>query len=775
MKFEKLFFQNRILLSTLLPVLGIGLIIASLSIYYFTPPLTTFLKERTDSELKLASNLGLGICENHLNYLLDLRLEDDPEMNAALREEAIQEIKNISNQLHKIHMLVIENEGVILGSSMPFPQDHLTLPRFIRGKTPIINENMWDRPFRIHMRYFPFWNWHILSFTTQKDYMAPIIMAKKIVYAVTFGLLGIMVLATTIIFYFFVNKPLKKIIRATERIAQGEFNKAEIDRKDEIGQVAASFNAMVDSLEENQHRINGILSELKESEEMYRVITEHSLAQITIVHDGRMIYANSRAIQASGYSPEEYIGMDPRRLIHPDDLAMIQEKTVNKQADWSSVDHYEFRYISKDGRTRWLEMLAVPVLYKGKRVSLGHAIDITQRKESAKEQARLERKLQQAHRMEAIGTLAAGVAHDLNNILSGLVSYPELLVMDLEEDNPWRNPLLTIQASGQKAAAIVQDLLTLARRGVSVTEVVYFNDVIEAYLNSPEYQKLKSFHPNVVVQTDLAQDLLNILGSPIHLSKTVMNLISNAAEAMPEAGTILVSTKNRYIDRPVRGYDDVKEGDYIILSVSDMGIGIAPEDMEKIFEPFYTKKVMGRSGTGLGMAVVWSTVKDHEGYINVESDEGVGTTFSLFFPITRKKLEKEESQIPLDNYKGKGESILVVDDVSEQREIAKRMLQKLDYAVTAFSSGEEAIDYMKDHSADLLLLDMIMDPGIDGLETYKRILELHPSQKAIITSGFSETERVKEAQRLGAGAYIRKPYLIKKIGISIRAELERAV
>ncbi|GAG24157.1 unnamed protein product, partial [marine sediment metagenome] len=243
-----------------------------------------------------------------------------------------------------------------------------------------------------------------------------------------------------------------------------------------------------------------------------------------------------------------------------------------------------------------------------------------------------------------------------------------------------------------------------------------------------------------------------------------MNLVSNAAEAMPGGGEMLISTESRYIDRPIRGYDEVEEGDYVVLTVSDTGVGIPTEDLERIFEPFYTKKKMGRSGTGLGMAVVWGTVKDHNGYIDLQSIEGKGTTFTLYFPVTRKELAKDKAPVSIKDYMGKGESILIVDDVKEQRDIASSILSELGYSVSSVSSGEEAVEYLKNYSADLLLLDMIMDPEIDGLETYKRILEFHPAQKAIIASGFSETDRVKEAQKLGAGKYIKKPYTLEKIG-----------
>jgi len=401
--------------------------------------------------------------------------------------------------------------------------------------------------------------------------------------------------------------------------------------------------------------------------------------------------------------------------------------------------------------------------------------EIVEHKRAKAVQIELQAQLQRAEKMEAIGTLAGGVAHDLNNILSGVVSYPELLLLDIPEDSHLRKPLQTIQKSGEKAATIVDDLLTLARRGVPVAEVVNLNMIIAEYLQNPEHSRLKLFHPTVNIETDFESDLLNISGSPVHLSKTIMNLVSNAAEAMPDGGKIIISTTNRYIDKPIRGYDAVNEGDYVILCVADTGAGILPEDMERIFEPFYTKKVMGRSGTGLGMAVVWGTVKDHNGYIDVHSRTGRGATFTLYFPVTRDKIALDKLSQSMRNYMGDSESILVVDDVEEQKKIASGILTKLGYTVTSVSSGEEAIDYLQAHTVDLIVLDMIMDPGMDGCDTYKQILKLHPGQKAVIASGFSETDRVKEAQQFGAGAYIKKPYTLEKIGIGVKNELAKTV
>jgi CheY-like chemotaxis protein len=251
-----------------------------------------------------------------------------------------------------------------------------------------------------------------------------------------------------------------------------------------------------------------------------------------------------------------------------------------------------------------------------------------------------------------------------------------------------------------------------------------------------------------------------------------MNLVSNAAEAMSDGGRLTISTKNQYIDQPVKGYDEVQTGDYILLAVSDTGMGISSEDLPRLFEPFFTKKVMGRSGTGLGMAVVWGTVNDHKGYIDVESVSGKGTTMNLYFPATRKQIAKNKINYPIESYLGNGESILIVDDVEKQREIASMILSQLNYSVNTVASGEAAVEYIKNNKADLLVLDMIMDPGIDGLETYKEILKLNPKQKAVITSGFSETDRIKEAQVAGAAKYIKKPYTIEGIGMAIKSTFE---
>ena len=517
------------------------------------------------------------------------------------------------------------------------------------------------------------------------------------------------------------------------------------------------------------------ITETLEKRENYRILFEAAPDGVEVLDaKGTIIDCNKTQEVMLGYRREEMVGNPAGSFLSE----QMNERFADRQSLPSKTDYVEGEVgmVRRDGSV-------IPVWRKGKAIYndskelVGWVIynrDLSLAKKAEEEKRELEIHLQRAKNMEVIGTLAGGVAHDLNNILGGLINYPELLYMRLPEGSPLRRYVRTIQKSGEKAAAIVQDLLTLARREVAEGEVVNLNQIVIDYLATPEHEKLAAVHPRVVFECDLEDNLLNIMGSPIHLSKTLMNLMSNAAEAMPDGGVVTITTRNRYVDRPIRGYEELKEGDFVTLTVSDTGIGIPPEDRDRVFEPFYTKKVMGRSGTGLGLAVVWGTVKDHKGYIDLQSKVGEGSTFVLYFPVSRKDLALNETSPEMAEWNGNGERILVVDDMPEQRDIAAMILRSLGYQVTTAASGEEAADYLRQKSVDLLILDMIMEPGMDGLETYRTILRFRPRQKALIVSGYSETDRVREAQRLGAGEYVKKPYLIRTIGLAVRKELKRA-
>ncbi len=581
------------------------------------------------------------------------------------------------------------------------------------------------------------------------------------------------------------TRPLRHLMKAAKAIGTGDYDQSiTVKSSDEIGQLGNSFNRMAQNIADTNNNLQLEIKErlkteqaLKGSEKRFRNIFESAVEGIfQSTLEGDLISANPRMAKIFGYeSPESIIktisNIGEQQYVD----SARREEFVAIVLQQGSISGFEAEMYKKDKKKVWVSINARAVKGKNKKLEYieGFLIDITERKDAEFEKENLRNMLIRSKKMEAVGLLAGGVAHDLNNVLSGTVSYPDLILMDLPEESPLRGPLLSIQDSGKRAAAIVQDLLTLARRGVISTEIVSLNDIVHGYLKSPEYENLINCHQNISIKTKLEQeaDLLNITGSSMHLNKTVMNLISNAAEAMLNGGEIVISTENRYIDLPITGYEKIQEGDFVVLTIQDNGTGIAPHDLKKIFEPFYTNKVMGRSGTGLGMSVVWGTVQDHNGYIDVESTIGEGTEFQLYFPATRKEIAVRKNSIAVEDYTGNGELILVVDDIIQQREIAANMLKRLNYNVQTASSGEEAIDYMKNNSVDLLILDMIMEPGIDGLDTYMEILKLHPGQKAIIASGFSENDRVKELQRLGAGEYIKKPYTLEKIGISVKTEL----
>jgi len=515
--------------------------------------------------------------------------------------------------------------------------------------------------------------------------------------------------------------------------------------------------------------------QLRAGESMLRSVFQAAPVGVTFIQDRVIRSVNDSMSVLLGCGEEEMVGKTTRQFYETEQEYERIGRELYSQVYLKGQAALETRLRRKDDGSVVHVSLTAAML-RPDDPSAGYVVtlqDIAERKRAEEERRILEDRLQRAEKMEALGTLAGGVAHDLNNVLGIVVGYSEMLLYGLEESSPDRYKAEEILKGGQRAAAIIQDLLTLARRGVPSRRILNLNKILMECRGAPEFEKLCSFHPKVRIKIDFEPDLLNMAGSPVHLEKTFMNLISNAAEAMADGGVITIKTRNQYLDKAVSGYDEVKEGDYVVLSVSDDGEGIRQSDLQHIFEPFYTRKVMGRSGTGLGLAVVWGTVKDHFGYINVESEVGKGTTFTLYFPVTREDITPERISTSLSEYMGKGESILVIDDVREQRELATMMLTKLNYRVVSASSGEEALEYLRQQRVDLVILDMIMDPGMDGLDTYTKILEIHLRQKAIIVSGFSETERVSKAKSLGVGAYVKKPYVLEKLGLAVREELDR--
>ncbi len=475
---------------------------------------------------------------------------------------------------------------------------------------------------------------------------------------------------------------------------------------------------------------------LKESEEKYKQIVKVAPAGIFEfdMETFKFISVNDVMGDYTGYAEDELLQLNPVDLLDEANRQKANALFEQVVAGQSHPPPTEFSINRKNGQQ--LHVLANSKFFfedgvPKKVMTVVH--DLTAIRTAEAERKNLEVRLQNAKKLESLGTLAGGVAHDLNNILSGIVSYPEYLLLDIEADSPLRQPLMAIQRSGEKAAEIVQDLLTLARRSAAAKSVINLNRIVNEFLASPEFQKIVAGRHGLDVEMNLSEDMLNMVGSETHLSKTLMNLVKNAADAMPAGGKITISTKDCYVDKPYTGFEIIPEGEYSILEITDVGIGMPQSDLEKIFEPFYTKKMMGRSGTGLGMSVVWGTVKDHDGFFDIITEEGTGSTFVLYFPASRSAFQTPAS-VYIEDYLGKGESILIIDDVPEQRDLAQRMMQRLGYDAHTAASGEAALMMIQERSYDLLILDMIMPPGMNGLETYREILKIAPGQKAVIAS-----------------------------------------
>jgi CheY-like chemotaxis protein len=321
-----------------------------------------------------------------------------------------------------------------------------------------------------------------------------------------------------------------------------------------------------------------------------------------------------------------------------------------------------------------------------------------------------------------------------------------------------------MESAALKIADINQQLLALGRRGHYSMEDVHVNELIINLIASQPQFRHKSIHQ------DLDQELLPIKGGAAQLTRALTNILLNAVEAVQDGGIITVRTRNTYLEHPLDGYETIRRGEYVLIEIVDTGVGIKSDHMDKIFDPFFTTKRMDRMrGSGLGLSVVHGIVNDHHGYVCVDSKPNEGAKFAIYIPISRSK------NVPVkeifEDIRGGKESILIVDDDPMQRKVTSNLLNRLGYKVHSVNSGEEALDYVRKTPQDLLILDMVMD-GIDGTETYERIIKMQPGQKAIMLSGYAKSKRVEKALKLGAGGFVPKPVSLKSLALAVRKELD---
>jgi len=559
------------------------------------------------------------------------------------------------------------------------------------------------------------------------------------------------------------------IIRLAERAREfggGKWDSASDDevirRGDEIGTLARAFDSMARELKDLFNRLEKHVLELNQTQHALRASEEHYRSLFHGVPvglyrtspDGRIIDVNDMLVRMLGYPDRETFlrkkAMDLYADTHDRDTweAMMKDKEV--------VQAYEIRFCKYDGKEVWMENNAHKVCDENGNLIYyeGSLMDITERK-------RMESHLQHIERMEAIGTLAGGVAHDFNNLLMVIQGGISLMLLDLDAAHPFHKYLIDIQKQVQRGSKLTGQLLGYASKGKYEVRVINLNEIIVESIETCQRTR-----KDILVHYDLDPDLHLVEVDIYQIEQTLINLYLNAFDAMPDGGDLFLTTRNISPEEmPNRVYDP-KPGSYVMVMVGDNGVGMDKKIMDRIFEPFFTTKEMTR-GTGLGLASAYGIVKGHGGFIEVASETGRGTVFTLYFPVSVKtnKWLPGESKRAL---KGRG-MILLVDDEKLVLEVGAKMLKKLGYTVIKSPNGRKAIEiYKKNHGRiDLIILDMIM-PDIGGGQAFDRFREINPNAVVLLSSGYSIDGKATEILNRGCSGFIQKPFSIEELSEKIQ-------
>lgn len=506
---------------------------------------------------------------------------------------------------------------------------------------------------------------------------------------------------------------------------------------------------------------------LHNSEEKYQILSEAAWEGIVLHENGEIIETNNPFLEMFGYSQKDVQnGLRLVDLFNPMSRAQLKHCHGNHSNKTCTIVAQK-----KDGTELPIETRSRLVMHNTRELQAWVMRDMSERVRAEQENLELHKKLAKANRLQALGLMAGSVAHDLNNILTGIVSYPDLLLQQMDESEKHYLHIQKIQSAGKRAAAVVSDLVAITRGGTQQKVVDNVNDLVLNYLNSLEHSERLAQYTNVTVQSTLRRDISNICCAPTHIHKVLLNLVGNAFEAVQESGTVHVTTENCRFTHPLHSQkESASGGEYVKLIVANDGPAIDEKDIDSIFNPFYSTKVMGKSGTGLGLSVVWNIIQDHEGWIEVINN-GAGVAFEIYLPATQDKVCSVEIPTTKVRQTGRGEKILIVDDQKEQNEILEYALQELGYAAYSVTSGEEAIEFIKSQPVDLLLMDMIMGDGLNGRETLERIFQEKPNQRAIVVSGYAKREEIEKTRSLGVSIFLEKPVTLAKVDDAIQHTL----
>jgi two-component system, cell cycle sensor histidine kinase and response regulator CckA len=513
---------------------------------------------------------------------------------------------------------------------------------------------------------------------------------------------------------------------------------------------------------------------LRLSEERYRSLFEHAPLMYAITRNEQgfpfICDCNEQFLRSLSYTREEVLGKPLADFYSPESRKELLEYGGYSQALAGEFFIGERQLLTKNGR------LVPTLLYTTAEMdALGHVtgtramfVDITERKEAEQEQEHLRAQLFQAQKMESVGTLAGGIAHDFNNLLQVTLGYSELLLQEKTEHDADYGDLQKIFQAAKSGTELVRSLLAFSRKAEPKPVPMKLNHEIR------HVEKLlhRTIPRMIDIRLDLAEDLERINADPAQIEQIMMNLAVNAIDAMGEEGSLKIRTENVTLDDEYCRFNiEAKPGDYVLLSVSDTGHGMDRETLQRIFEPFYTTKELGR-GTGLGLAMVYGIVRQHGGHIDCYSEVGKGTTFKLYFPAISPVDEPSVEETGMMPAFGT-ETVLLVDDEDFVRDLGERILKKNGYTLLTAANGEEALEIYqrKKDRIHLVILDLIM-PNMGGKDCLKRILDINPEARVLIASGYANDTSTKECVDLGAKGFVAKPFRFKELLKQVRSALD---
>ncbi len=517
-------------------------------------------------------------------------------------------------------------------------------------------------------------------------------------------------------------------------------------------------------------RATHALETLRESEELYRLLVETMNDGLGMQDmNGCFTYVNHKLCEMTGFSREELIGRTVPEFLDKKNKAYFNG--IVGDSRMHGLNSFEIEVLKKDGES--LPVIISPQTLKNSEGLLkGYfavIVDISRRREDEDARRRMEAQLQQAQKMESIGTLAGGISHDFNNSLQAILGYTQMLLIDTEKMDTTHSRLLQIEKAAKRAGELTRQLLAFSRKVESRLAPTDLNHEVRQIEGLLQRTTLKMIDIELVLQ----QDLKVVSADPSQIEQMIMNLAINARDAMGEEGKITIKTENMTVDEDYcRNHYGIISGDYVLLTFSDTGHGMDEDTLEHIFEPFFTTKAPGK-GTGLGLPMVYGLVKKHDGYIECESRPGEGTSFKIYFPvikdiITEMSRDEEQKSIP-----GGKETVLLIDDEVLVRDLGEHMLQKFGYTVLTAPGSESGLRIYREKKDDisLVILDMIM-PGMGGRRCFEEIVKINPGARVIIASGYSADGNIKGLLASGAKGFINKPFNVREMLVKVREALD---